>query len=458
MKNSPAITLNARRLALTVALSGGLAPCAYAVPIELSQTPLEMGNSAPPNVLVILDDSGSMDWEMIIQGGNEALASITTPTSVTQGNNTTNILKFNYGNLFSSLSDNVFDNHHPSYFGSDGRAVPTMAAIQRFKASNAGAALYNNVYNGAQKNDLDGLWRARNSAYNSLYYNPDIRYQPWVSDGTNTFANSEPNNAKVEASSAKTVDLTVEHAIPFVFPNPNTNNIIYDYLGNVIELNLNADGKRITSIKTGSPLAMATYLPMYYVTTDSNNNGLVDANECTYLVNIAANSQYRSCDNTSAAAGAVFPRPSSAQRTDCSLNNEQRQCSAEQELQNFANWFTYYRRREFASKAAFGSAIADLSNIRLGYTTVNAKRENKTNIEVPINTINQQRNTIIRNIYNSNAGSGGTHLITTLDEAGKYYSCSNGESLRANIFAGKTNNQTVTCPIINDCQRNLPCS
>jgi hypothetical protein len=41
-----------------------------------------------------------------------------------------------------------------------------------------------------------------------------------------------------------------------------------------------------------------------------------------------------------------------------------------EELQNFANWFSFYRRRELTAKAAVSRTIAGLSNVYVGYNTM----------------------------------------------------------------------------------------
>ena len=38
--------------------------------------------------------------------------------------------------------------------------------------------------------------------------------------------------------------------------------------------------------------------------------------------------------------------------------------------QNFANWFSYYRKREYVVKAVYGDLIASMSNVRVGLVTL----------------------------------------------------------------------------------------
>lgn len=69
----------------------------------------------------------------------------------------------------------------------------------------------------------------------------------------------------------------------------------------------------------------------------------------------------------------VDPRTGLARvRKDCALGTS---CSRVEEMQNYANWFTYYRHRLFAALAVTSQAAADLkgdlSALRLGYGRIN---------------------------------------------------------------------------------------
>jgi Tfp pilus tip-associated adhesin PilY1 len=47
-----------------------------------------------------------------------------------------------------------------------------------------------------------------------------------------------------------------------------------------------------------------------------------------------------------------------------------------QDLQNFANWFSFYRRRELTAKAAIASTIYDLEGVNVGYKTLHRTNTN----------------------------------------------------------------------------------
>ena len=78
------------------------------------------------------------------------------------------------------------------------------------------------------------------------------------------------------------------------------------------------------------------------------------------------------------AAGGTFPVPVEPRtgavrsRNDCAQGNV---CTLVEEMQNYANWFTYYRHRLFAAIAVTSQAASDLkgdlSALRLGYGRIN---------------------------------------------------------------------------------------
>ena len=105
------------------------------------------------------------------------------------------------------------------------------------------------------------------------------------------------------------------------------------------------------------------------------------------------------------------------------LSNE----SAEQQ-QNFANWYSYYSLRVFASRAGISEAFFDLpENIRVGYGAIN---ENNNNIDgVTTDTLisgvrpfNAARREQFLSWLQSKDVSGGTPLRPALEDAGEYYS------------------------------------
>src|SRR5262249_18193008 len=108
------------------------------------------------------------------------------------------------------------------------------------------------------------------------------------------------------------------------------------------------------------------YVPSYYTTTAV---GRPAWNAQHTLVEI---SNTRAVDANGAARNVNMTYPGGPNRIDCA---NPLQCTYAEEIQNFANWFTYYRSREYTAKAALGRTVSELTNIRIGYVVLNDSNE-----------------------------------------------------------------------------------
>ncbi len=123
--------------------------------------------------------------------------------------------------------------------------------------------------------------------------------------------------------------------------------------------------------------------------------------------------------------------------------------------QKFANWFTYYRKREFVAKAITGRLVAGNSSARIGYATTNQNASNG----VAVKLLNQSprigdKKLILDEIYKTNS-IGGSPLRTSLGKVGRYFECLSGD-----IFNSTSNSNPgdAVCPVeaapTGACQRN----
>jgi len=95
--------------------------------------------------------------------------------------------------------------------------------------------------------------------------------------------------------------------------------------------------------------------------------------------------------------------------------------------QNYANWYTYYRDREFVAKRALSQVMFE-SNARMGLGRINNLNDaNSTpvrdvdDISLPIDTTAQANKTALLNDLFRFGSAGGTPLRTGLDRAGRYF-------------------------------------
>ena len=250
-----------------------------------------------------------------------------------------------------------------------------------------------------------GVWRAWNKDYNKVYYDPRLTYRPWPGEdaNNNVFADANPAAAPYNpfAPADGTLDLT------------STTTYDTDYC---------PDGLGTFTVNNFYPAR-------YYEWTDTDNNGLVDITDAHTLVEIRP--------TTATYQGSVL-------RRDCASAPT---CTYAEEIQNFANWFSYYRKREYVAKAAYGQVIAGASNSRMGMVTLH----NNANVNTAISSMNQDprsgaKATLLDSVY-SFQGSSNTPLRDALDDAGKYLAC------QSNSYFG-------TCPALpaasgGQCQANF---
>ena len=174
--------------------------------------------------------------------------------------------------------------------------------------------------------------KLRSAQVNRIYYNPDILYLPWSNSDGSTMANADPFAAWLDPidQGLGVTDL-------------------------VTTQNFNDTQRRWCTETTCSDKFYTGYEPdVYFEFAGGNTN---DINNYTRV---------RISDS------ANFVRSES--REDCPANPAGfgRLCTQAQELQNYANWYVYYRTRILMSTAAVTQAFAEQGDgLRVGYGRTN---------------------------------------------------------------------------------------
>ena len=313
--------IQSRRCAVVLAACVGafIHATSYAqVPMEIAKIPLEVGASASaPNVLIVADNSRSMDWE-IIYLENQPDNSLPYVT----GTYFYGYL-FNYGNIFEhDLNDN------------DGQVVPMCEFI---------TANFNTHPN--RLKFLELCWKMRSPVFNTLYYNPDKTYVPWLG-----YADSPVNAAPIAPGSGTTVNLTAATGLKVRIPNDFTK-LSY---------------KEKTELY---PYTSPVNLAFYY---DAGANKV--------------------------------------------------ELTSAEELQNFANWFTYYRRRMFTAQGSLVAAIDAVDGVKLAYSGLNSNWKDIGSNKVPFSTNSFNKAEVKAKIFSTTINEV-TPLRSALYEAGKYFQC-----------------------------------
>ena len=211
-------------------------------------------------------------------------------------------------------------------------------------------------------------WARYSPAYNKQYYNPAVTYRPWVNaDGTEMpqASTSCPVNDPMATGSGCTT-----------FPSDQVDFFVADFGGNVIQEKL-----------------YVSHIPKYYKRDGTK-------------VKIKPGKNYTG----------------SSQRTDC---KNAPICTYEEEIQNFANWWTYHRTRMASAKAAVGRAFSVLDEkARVGFATIHSITPRKPVPDIRVRTFDTaHRKTFYDKLY-ATIPDGGTPLRRALKAAGEYYSTS----------------------------------
>ncbi len=125
---------------------------------------------------------------------------------------------------------------------------------------------------------------------------------------------------------------------------------------------------------------------------------------------------------------------------ECKIGDSDRvwvsQMSAEQQ-QNFANWFSYYRKRDYVMKRALSEIISE-SQERVGMAVLNVitynrdgtRADDQLGVEVANMDVAENKNQLLHNLFQVRP-YGSTFLRKTLDNVGRYFETGNeiGEGL-----------------------------
>ncbi|MCP4579683.1 MAG: hypothetical protein GY846_25715 [Deltaproteobacteria bacterium] len=92
------------------------------------------------------------------------------------------------------------------------------------------------------------------------------------------------------------------------------------------------------------------------------------------------------------------------------------------ELQNFANWFSFYRRRELTGKAAIASVIDGLEGVKVGFYSIHHNlNQTVLSVNVTEGGVTEDNTTTLLNLLYGLNSSGGTPLREALRDVGYYF-------------------------------------
>ena len=229
--------------------------------------------------------------------------------------------------------------------------------------------------------DYPSTKRAKSAAFNKIYYDPTVLYEPPVDEDGNSLG-----NASFTAAWDNGFDKSGSGSC--------TKNLSTSYRPSWGGINQTHCGSSDYSDGFYNRYASSSSEPAYYYLFDSSLsdcNGNASDDDCYKKVVVS---------DTSGVGDTVDER------------------------ENFANWYSYYRKRKWVAKRAL-STIIDESTARMGITTIwnriTEKVVNVDNISTPYNsTANDNKNDLMESMFKIGA-SNGTPLRLALKSAGEYF-------------------------------------
>ena len=350
---------------------------AIASPGALEQSPLYVGPAVESNIMILSDDSGSMDWEIMSRDlANGGRFTATQPDGTDPGNGGS--VKHRDAN-----DDGTADCTFADSYSSDGYIYGV----------EFGSNTYTDNSSDCHTAD-DEAWRFRNSDFNPLYFDPNKTYLPWAGVNSSGVAYTD-------------ADITNAPNDPY---NPTER----------------IDLTRHNSDWAGSPSVRRTS----------------DRDEDT----VADGFRYYTWSDAVADGGDDDGNFDNGEETEYLIKDQD---AATQ--QNFANWFTYHRSREFVAKYAISRSLQETTGVRIGYGTINGN----SGVGVEIASMNVDpsvgnKRTLFNHLFSTNSASG-TPLRGNLRNVGRYFECVTGN------FFGVSG---TDCPILpasdfGMCQKNF---
>ena len=224
-------------------------------------------------------------------------------------------------------------------------------------------------------------WRSQWHEINVLYYNPDVVYAPWPGYSGKTFLPANTEKPLVHPLQSKTLNLDKKAFKIDGITIPWAHYFVKSIDGNVYLVIMDKFDKENK---------------YYTFTTDGGSEPL---------------------DRIKTLTLAADP-PVDIYRDYAS------------DRQNFANWFTYHRRREFVAKAAIARVFTDpdLTDVRMGILGINDK------VIVPLKPVRavisgefkDETDSLLESLY-AYTSRGGTPLKQGLEKVGQYYQDNDGD-------------------------------
>lgn len=418
--------------ALTV-MSGGNA---LGAPLDLSDTPLFLTTGVEPNLILAIDDSGSMDFEVLLRGND---GSAWWRTNQASGNCTAATGRSFVGCIADGSTDQpaagqLNFNNRGAHLGMD--SISGTYRKYSYLFPNGG----NSADDSYQRRLGDGTYDhfaippipaygwARSHQYNTAYFNPATMYRPWPNGGGYTFTDASPTAARFDpvfGSATNAINLTRDiagtgSADPADACSNSLPGVAGNYYFRVMTGMTIPAGMCIRSGNTGNNWSVVrtggcavgvndgcptTELGIDRTRTISDNSSLaIRYFPATFYIADPA-SLPATFGYTGSTISGQAPDGSTLYGYEIKPGNFASTAQYDAAIQNFANWFTYTRKRHQALRAGLGEAFTDITAMRIAGFTIN---NNGADVSMGSIDNSTHRTNLYEDFYRDFVQSGGT--------------------------------------------------
>lgn len=436
------------------------------VALDISDLPLASQiQSAPPNLMFLLDDSGSMDWEFLTPE-NDGIFSGDYYVFDNPGDNvysSTYILTGSDRAKFKSqwsAYNRLFYNPKTTYvpwpgLGNASTTLPRSHPMSGTYTLNLDATYYTvsnevildnkNTSAYAQSGTVKESSASSEYLGSSYYLDVTGQWATWTTPANLsgdyavwvwwTVAGTRDNAAKYEIFDGGTLKGTVtkdQRVNGGQWILLGTYNFSGSALGSV-KLTRSANGTSTSADAVKFVPAASSSINIinahYYTWDDANSNGVRDAGESIWLVNLTNPiAYYRFSDanvNDQVESGELIATVAAAVPATVRTNILPTDASAyATERQSFANWYSFYRRRELTATAAISRVISGITDMRVGIKSINNKIHQPV-VDVHVGASDQSA-TLLSTLYSLNITAMGTPLKAGLKSVGQYFDVDDG--------------------------------
>ncbi len=412
----------------------------WAATLDLTTVPLATATntSVKPNLMFILDNSGSMEWNYMpdwVSGGNVG---------------TTYYCKGSNGTANTECATRLPLFHTASFNGAAYNPETTYSPPKAYDGTELTS------YSGTGSVPYDGYGKVSTSTLNLLSQYPDVEYctsgsysdclrndnylLPGTVDGKNyttkhdiaAYGTAKFATGAVGSATATSTATAVGPYYYVMVPGEycsdrrlttcNTQNApdtTYPYSGGLRWCSN-------TALTACQGVWTTTYKYARYPTVKASSGGAIVPGSLKRFNIVSANAPFTNYVENGAT---IINRKN---RTDCDAvtpdvtnNNSTRSCTYAQELRNFANWFAWYQTRIQMMKTSVSLAFQSIDNqYRVGFYTINNPTTNYLKIDTFKGGAGEQKNLWYNKLLTADAGSG-TPLRSALANVGRIYAGKN---------------------------------